>query len=160
MKMFAVAAAMMLTLGACKTPTNVSNEYATYGFPTQCLGVDPNGDQTLRTWGNGVNKAEAIEQAKRNAVSDVLFKGINDGSADCSRRPIINEVNAREKYEKYFKVFFRDGGAYNKYVTIEENRTSRIKSKSSTMEAWSVVVVVNRDALRDRMIDDNVISEY
>lgn len=154
-----IAAILTLMASACKSGTQVSNEYATYGFATQCLGVDPNGDQTLRTWGNGINKAKAIEQAKRNAVSDVLFKGITDGSPECNKRPIINEVNARERYEKYFQAFFRDGGAYNKYVKLEEKRTSRIKSQSSSMEAWSVVVVVDREALRERMIEDNVISQ-
>lgn len=91
-------------------------------------------------------------------MSDVIFKGITSGSGDCNKRPIVNEVNAREKYETYFQAFFREGGAYNRYVSLEENRTSRIKSKSSTMEAWSVVVIVDREALRQRLIEDNVID--
>lgn len=150
-------AALALAVTSCKTPTEVSDEYATYGFNTTCLGVDPNGNQTLRTWGNGISKAKAIEQAKRNAVSEVLFNGITNGNGECDKRPIVNQVNAREKHEDYFQAFFRDGGAYNKYVTLEEKRTSRIKSRNSTMEAWSVVVIINRRGLRDRMIQDHII---
>lgn len=155
--MMSAAIVCMIAFAACKTPTNISNEYGSYGFNTTCMGVDPNGGQILRTWGNGINKAKAIEQAKRNAVETVLLKGIVDGNGQCDKRPVINEVNAREKYETYFNAFFRDGGAYNKYVRLEESRTSRIKSKSSEMEAWSVVVIVDRSALKARMIEDNVI---
>lgn len=151
-------AALLLSATACKTSTTIANEYATYGFETQCLGVDPDGSQTLRTWGKGKNKSEAIEQAKRNAIEAVIFKGITSGG-DCNKRPLVNEVNAREKYEDYFNAFFQKGGAYNRYITLNEKRTSRIKSSNSTMESWSVVVTVNRSALRKRLIDDNLISQ-
>ena len=88
-----------------------------------------------------------------------MFKGVTAGSGDCNKRPLINQPNARERYEDYFNAFFRSGGAYNKYVYLDEKRTSRIKSSSSAMESWSVVVTVDRSALRKRLIDDNVISD-
>lgn len=150
---------VLIAFSACKTPTRISNEFGSYGFSTTCLGVDPNGNQMLRTWGNGINKAKAIEQAKRNAVNTVLFNGIIDGTPGCDKRPIVNEINAREKYQAYFNAFFRDGGAYNKYVSLEEKSTSRIKAQNSELEAWSVVVVVDRAALKARMIEDNVIPQ-
>ena len=69
------------------------------------------------------------------------------------------EVNAQEKYEYYFNVFFRDGGDYKKYVTMEdENRTSRIRAKHSTQENYGVVVRVKRAELRQRLIDDNILK--
>lgn len=157
--LLALGATMLLAMGACKTPTKIANEYATYGFETECLGTDPDGTQMLRTWGKGVNKAAAIEQAKRNAVEAVIFKGITAGTGDCNKRPVCNVVNAREKYEDYFNAFFRDGGAFNKYVRLNEKRTSRIKAANASTEAWSVVVVVDRTALRERLIQDNVIEK-
>lgn len=150
---------LVLSASSCKTPTKIENEYATYGFEIECLGVDPDGTQTLRSWGKGKNKADAIEQAKRNAIEAVIFKGITSGSGDCNKRPLVNEVNAREKYEDYFNTFFTNGGAFNKYVTLYEKRTSRIKSANASMESWSVVVNVDRTALRKRLIEDNLISK-
>lgn len=157
--LFCIALSMLLLTGACKTPIKVENEYASYGFQIECLGVDPDGSQTLRTWGKGKNKTDAIEQAKRNAIEAVIFKGITAGTGDCNKRPLVNEVNAREKYEDYFNAFFAKNGAFNKYVELYETRTSRIKSANSTQEAWSVIVKVDRTALRKRLIDDNLISK-
>lgn len=151
-----IATVVTLALGSCKTPTTISNEYASAGFDVTCMGVDPDGTQTLRSWGNGISKDKAIEQAKRRAVETVIFDGIT-GTGDCDKRPLVTEVNARERYETYFNAFFREGGAYNKYVTLEEKRTSRLKSSNSSMEAWGVVVKVNRSALKARLRDDNVI---
>ena len=112
----------------------------------------------LRTWGKGTNKAAAIEQARKNALRDVIFKGIQDGSGDCNKRPLITEVNAEEKYEYYFNQFFAEGGAYQKYVVADEKKTSRIAAKAQSLEQWSVVVSVDRTALRQRLIDDEIIK--
>ncbi len=150
---------MILLLSSCHPTTDISNEYAFATFETECLGVELDGTQTLRAWGKGKNKADAMEQARKNAVRDVIFKGINAGSEECNKRPLILEVNAQEKYEYYFNVFFRDGGEYKKYVSsADEKRTSRIKAKNSTQENFGIVVRVNRAELRQRLIDDNIIK--
>lgn len=146
-------------MSACKSTTEISSEYAFATFETECLGVELDGTQTLRAWGKGKNKADAIEQARKNAVRDVIFKGINSGSGECNKRPLITEVNALEKYEYYFNAFFKDGGAYKKYVSSEdEKRTSKIKAKHSTQENYGIVVRVKRAELRERLIDDGILK--
>ncbi len=120
--------------------------------------MELDGSQTLRVFGKGKNKADAIEQAKKNAVRDILFKGINAGPGECSQRPLINEVNAQEKYAYYFNPFFKDKGSYRNYVKLDEKRLSRIKSSNSTQENWGVVVTVDRTALQQQLIDDNIIK--
>ncbi len=149
---------ILLGFSSCKTQTHISNEYATSRFKVECMGVDPEGMQTLRSWGNGINKDKAIEQAKRRAIETVIFSGITSGTAECNKRPLVNEPNARKRYEDYFNAFFSDGGAFNNYVQLEERRTSRIKSANSSMEAWGVVVIVDRTSLKKRLTDDNVIK--
>ncbi|MCM1290423.1 MAG: hypothetical protein NC207_00630 [Bacteroides sp.] len=152
-----LAVVAVLSMTGCKTPTQISPENAFVRFETTCLGVDGDGSQTLRVWGQGRNRGDAIEQAKRNAVSDVIFKGITAGGGDCDKRPLVNEVNAREKYEDYFNAFFANKGAYNKYVRLDEKRTSRIQAKNSTMEAYGVVLTVDRAALKARLKSDNIL---
>lgn len=154
-----ISIALAVTSCSTSKTTDISSEYAFATFETECLGVELDGSQTLRAWGKGKNKADAIEQAKKNAVRDVLFKGINAGSGECNKRPLILEVNAQEKYEYYFNAFFRDGGEYKKYVSSEdENKTSKVRAKHSTQENYGVVVRVKCAELRQRLIDDNIIK--
>lgn len=153
-----MAFVIAMCLASCKTPTNISSEYANASFRTECLGVEMDGSQTLRVFGKGKDKADAIEQAKKNAVRDVLFKGITAGSGECSKRPLVTEVNAQEKYAYYFNPFFKDKGAYRNFVKLDEKSTSRIKAANSTQENWGVVVTVDRAALQQKLINDNIIT--
>lgn len=150
---------MSLYTFSCKSPTKIDGTMAYATFETECLGTELDGTQTLRAWGTGKNKADAMEQAKKNAIRDVIFKGIRSGSAECNKKPLIFEVNAQEKYEYYFNAFFADGGEYTNYVDMgDEKRTSRIQAKNKSQEQWGAVVRVNRAELRNKLVQDGIIK--
>ena len=113
---------LLLILAGWSSKKSVSSYHS---FESECLGVELDGSETLRAWGRGKNRTDAIEQAKKNAVRDVLFKGVVAGSRECSVRPLITEVNAQERYASYFNDFFRDGGEYLKYVSIRKQILTR-----------------------------------
>ena len=115
--------------------------------------------ETLRAWGRGKNRTDAIEQAKKNAVRDVLFKGVVAGSRECSVRPLITEVNAQERYASYFNDFFRDGGEYLKYVSMEDKKTnSNMKASNKTQISYSTTVRVLRSQLQQKLIEDKILK--
>lgn len=93
-----------------------------YTYKTECLGIEMDGSQTVKAWGNGRHRWDAIEQAKKNAVNDVLFNGIYEGKQDCEKKPVVSEVNARQKHEAYFNKFFADGGEFKDYVSLRDER--------------------------------------
>lgn len=128
---------------------------------TQCLGVEEDGTQTLRAWGFGRKKKDAVEQAMKNAVRDVLFKGITAGMDGCNMRPMITEVNARERHAGYFNKFFADGGKYKSFVSLkdENKKKSRESVKSSLGTRWSVTVRILCPKLRERLIKDKIIPK-
>jgi len=145
---------------SCKTnpQRNISINYT---YKTECLGVDLDGSQTLKTWGNGQNKDEAIEQALKNAVRDVLFNGITNGKQDCNVKPVVTEVNAQDKYSDYFNKFFGVGGAYKEFVNKKDG--SKIDKMKESKQAGKritcgVVVNVNRAALVSKMKSDGILK--
>lgn len=155
----AVISAAILTMTSCKSPQVIDSTYAGAGFKVECMGTDLDGSQTLRSWGTGKNKGQAMETAKKNAVRAVIFSGITDGVAGCNVKPLLFEVNAEEKHEAYFNRFFADGGAYKGYVSMkDEKRTSRIKSSNNAIENWGIVVRVDRAALRQRLMEDGILK--
>lgn len=132
---------------------------AFYTYQTECLGVELDGSQTLWVWGTGKNKTDAIEQAKKNAVHEVIFKGISAGDPSCNRKALLLEVNANEKYEDYFNAFFVDKGLYNQFVTTEDRRwRSDVKQSSDRFEKWGTTVRVLRSQLREKLIYDNILK--
>jgi len=134
-----------------------------YTYNTECLGVEGDGTQTLKAWGKGRNRFDAFAQARKNAVYDVIFKGIRDGSRECEMRPLVSEVNAREKYETYFNKFFVDGGEYRFYVSMKdeqwENKLLRERKEGVGIVTHSAVVVVKRPKLKARLIADGILRQ-
>ena len=132
-------------------------------YEPECLGVELDGSQTLRVWGVGRNKKDAVEQAKKDAVRAVIFKGIHSGLSGCNTKPILMEVNAEEKYEDYFNVFFMDGGEYLKYVSMKDEKRINLFKKDKEKEnsqhfvKYGITVRVLRSELKKRLENDNII---
>jgi hypothetical protein len=133
-----------------------------YAYKTECLGVELDGSQTLKAWGNGRNRADAVEQAKKNAMRDVIFKGIREGKQECNQKPLIFEVNAEEKHEDYFNAFFADGGEYKNYVSLRDERIgdkiNRDRKKMTESVTNGLVVRILRAELKAKLIADNIIK--
>lgn len=126
----------------------------------KCLGVELDGSQTLRVMGYGRNRSDAKEQAMKNAVWAVIFDGVRDGVEGCNVRPLVNEVNARERYEEYFNRFFADNGPYKSYVSMRDTKKgSAGKSKDKMGYAYDLTVRVLRSELKARLKADNVIDQ-
>lgn len=152
------ALACMLATG-CKPPTAVDPSYAYNDFRTVCLSSDLDGTYTMRSWGKGKNRTQAIEQARKNAAREVIFKGITTGNPELRKRPIITEVNAPEKYESYFNTFFADGGDYKRFTSLKDEKMfSRQKSANSDIENWGIIVRVDYNGLREQLISDGILK--
>lgn len=128
-------------------------------FETECLGVEEDGTQTLRVWGSGKNKNDAQDQARKNAVRDVIFKGIRNGVEGCNMKPLVTEVNAREKYEDYFNKFFRDGGKYEDFVSGKDSKQKMKKIEKTDMGVRVTLIVrVLRPKLKERLQKDGILK--
>lgn len=135
-----------------------------YPTESECLGVELDGSVTLKAWGTGRNRFDAVAQAKKNAVRDVLFKGITKGSQECNPRPLIAEVNADTKYEDYFFKFFSDKiGTYKEFTSARDERLDytilRERKGGDKTSTYSVVVRVLRSELRQKLIADGIITK-
>ncbi len=133
-----------------------------YVYETECFGSELDGSITVKAWGNGRNKSDAVEQAKKNAVRDVIFKGIQNGKSDCSRAPLLLVSNAENKYQDYFFGFFADNGEYKNYISLKDERifdkVKRDKKKARESVTHGVVVRVLVYNLKKKLIKDGIIK--
>lgn len=144
------------------TACNTSRIAGNYNFKTECLGVELDGSQTVKAWGTGKNRSDATEQAKKEAVRDIIFTGIREGKEECQVRPLVVEVNAREKYEDYFNVFFADNGKFTDFVSFKDARIrkkikgDRFKSRSGI--TYGVILRVQRSELKKLLMNDSILK--
>ena len=123
-----------------------------YKYATECLEDKLDGNFIFMAWGSGSTKKEAIDQAQRNAVNDILFKGVNKST--CNVRPLILEVQAAEKYRYYVADFFSKD--YRDYISIEKSPKSKKKSRSQTV--YGVKVKIDVEGIRKKLKTDNIIK--
>jgi hypothetical protein len=133
-----------------------------YNFETECFGAELDGSITVKAWGNGRNRLDAVEQAKKSAVRDVIFKGIHNGKSDCSRSPILLEPNAQERHQEYFYGFFADNGPYKDFVSMKDERifdkVKRDKKKARESVTHGVVIRVLVYEIKKKLIEDGIIK--
>jgi len=122
-----------------------------YSVETECLEDKLDGSFILQSWGKGSNKSEAIDQAKRNVLNDILFNGVNKG---CQMQPLIIEVNGVSKYKSYVYAFFDK--EYKNYISIEKSPKSLKKSRKQT--SYGIKVRVKVEGIRQKLITDNIIK--
>ena len=133
-----------------------------YTFPPECLGVEYDGSETLLIFADGRNMKDAIEQAKKEAVRVVIFKGVSIGKSQCEIRPLLSEVNAERKYDVYFAKFFKDGGDFLNYVSVQDerifNKIIRDRMKGRKQVKNSVVCRVELLKLKEKFINDEILK--
>lgn len=106
------------------------------------------GTYLVKVWSYSKKPVVAIEQAKKNAIHGIIFRGFT-GTA--KQKPLTNNVNLEQEYDEFFRDFFKDGGRYMKYVSISGDGTVSAGDKLKVSKnEWKigVVVSVNQSLLR------------
>jgi hypothetical protein len=134
-----------------------------YNFETECYGAELDGSITVKAWGNGRNRFDAVEQAKKNAIRDVIFKGVHNGKSDCDRSPILLEPNAQERYKDYFYDFFADNGSYKNFISLKDERIfdkiNRDKKKARESVTNGIVLRILVYKIKKKLIEDSIIKK-
>lgn len=150
---------LIVDVGFAQRNSNIGR----YNIEVECLGIEMDGSVTLRSWGTGRNRIDAVDQAKKNALRAILFKGMRKGNSDCNPRPLVPEVNADMKYEDYFNKFFSDRrDIYKQFVSGKDerldNKIFRRGMGDSKMVTYSVIVRVLRSELKEQLREDGIIK--
>lgn len=120
-------------------------------YELECVNIGAPGSYLVKVWSYSKKPKVAMEQAKKNAVHGVIFKGFVGAGAGCTQKPLTNNTALEQEYEIFFRDFFTDGGKYMKFVNISGDGTIRagdVARISKKEYKIGVVVSVAKDALR------------
>lgn len=152
-----LSAVLLLASAGCSKKLADTGSY--FHTRTEYLNSAGDGSVTVRAYGMGKTREDAVEQACRNAVSDVLFEGVQIPGNTILSRPLIREINAREKYQYFFNPFFADGGQYRRFVSLEDRRPKSDGVKTnSVQQRYAVTVRVLRAELQQYLIEHHIVK--
>ncbi|MES2266896.1 MAG: hypothetical protein V4520_09055 [Bacteroidota bacterium] len=147
----------LLVFSSCAEQKKLNSSYT---YKTECLGVGFDGSQQVLAFSGLRNKQDAIEEAKKVAIREVLFNGLREGKPDCDVKPILNEANVQSNNEAYFNNFF-----VSQYKTfalyIEERAGQKAKAQQKVKDvpqSTGYVIKINRPALKEKMIADGILK--
>lgn len=154
-------AILMIAVGAMLlTACGVQNSQAYYDYKSQLIGSEMDGTYTIRAYGRARNAVDAYVQARKQAVSDVLFEGVQAASGNLTNlRPLLLDKNAKTRHEDYFNRFFADGGEFEQYASMKERRLMSSKyARTHAQSVAQVTVCVDRAALKQKLINDGILK--
>lgn len=149
--------AVAMTLVSCNLQ-KISTA-AFHEVKSEFMNLEGDGSITVRAYGIGRYRGDALDQARKNAIRDVMLRGVYVPGDPQMSRPLILEVNAEEKYADFLHKFFADGGDYVQFFSRRDRRReTNEKHWSGTQMKISSTIRVLRPELQQYLKQNNIIK--
>jgi len=129
-------------------------------YEIEAMGTGVQGTYLVKVWSYSKKPQVAIEQAKKNAVHGIIFRGFAGKPGIPGQRALTNNVNLEEEKAEFFDPFFDDGGKYMKFVSITNDGSIAAGDRLKVGKEYKigVIVSVNVTALRQDLEAAGVIK--
>jgi len=119
-------------------------------YEIECVSTGAEGSYLIKVWSYSKKPVIAIEQAKKNAVHGIIFKGFAGQGAGCTQKPLTNNPALEQEKAIYFDDFFADGGKYMKFVNVSGDGSVAAEDRLKVGKEYKmgVIVSVQKDLLR------------
>jgi hypothetical protein len=148
----------LFSCGASRTADTYTRQWR---YEIEPVNVGTQGSYLIKVWSYSKKPVVAIEQAKKNAVHGIIFKGFAGMAGVSSKRPLTNNPNLEEEKKDFFDPFFADGGKYMKFVSISNDGSVAAKDRLKVGKEYKigVIVSVSVDQLRKDLEDAGIIQK-
>lgn len=165
---------LLLSWGSNAQKNQLQQDAATssWKYDLECYGgTARSGYKMVKVWTYSIKTNLATDQAKKNAVHGIIFKGFAGQQNTCKgSRPLMNKELTDTEYKEFFDTFFQDGGEFNRFVTnaadyngiaevqkLFRKKKGRRKKKFDKYKIGIVVTVATKE-LRKYLEKKNIIK--
>ena len=136
------------------------NETKIWRYEIEAVGTGVQGSSLIKVWSYSKNPVVAIEQAKKNAVHGIIFKGYVGKQGISGQKPLAQSSNLEVEKADFFNSFFADGGKYMKFVTLSNDGAVAAEDRMKIGKEFKigVIVSVNIATLRKDLEDAGIIK--
>jgi hypothetical protein len=139
---------------------NANKETDNWRYEIEAAGQGTQGNYLIKVWSYSRRPVVAIEQAKKNAVHGIIFRGYSGFNGVQGQKPLTNNPNLEMEQEDFFRNFFADGGKYMKYVNISNDGSIAPEDRLKVGSEYKigVIVSVNVAGLRKDLEEAGIIK--
>ncbi len=155
-----IAVLMPFFSSAQRKKEKANKDTKEWRYELEAVGVGTQGTYQVKVWSYSKKVKIAIEQAKKNAVHGIIFKGVAGSGRTPGQRPLANNPNIEQEKHRFFDKFFQDGGKYLKFVTLTNGGAVGPGDTIKIGREYrvGVIVSVNVSALRKDLEDAGIIK--
>ena len=95
----------------------------------------------------------------RYAVEGVMFDGLNDANGYSSQKPLIKDIDIRQKKAEFFEAFNREG-KYKHFASIVNSSLTSMKNKQTKMIDNEATVIVKKEELQHYLEEAGIIKGF
>jgi hypothetical protein len=101
------------------------------------------GTYLIKVWSYSKKPDVAIEQAKKNAVHGIVFRGYAGNSRLPGQSALVTNPNIEEEKADFFDAFFADGGKYMKFVSLTNDGAVAAEDRMKVGKEYKVGVLIS-----------------
>ncbi len=150
----------IVTVTNAQAKRKADKDTETWRYEIEVVQTGTQGTYLIKVWSYSKKPDVAIEQAKKNAVHGIIFKGFTGKSTVPGQKALATNVNLEEEKADFFKPFFDDGGKYMKFVSLSNDGAVAAEDRMKVGKEYKVgvIVSVNVSALRKDLEDAGIIK--
>lgn len=150
---------VVLSFASCKAKQEVNQNVISgyYDYDTECVTVNMDGSVLVKSWGSGVDQKDGELNARRNAVNDILFKGVSNGNA-CNITALISNKNAQRDHKALLQEFYKKRGDFEDFVSKAKTDKVDKETLRKGKKAYEVLVSIDVNGLKSYFKNKQLIN--
>jgi hypothetical protein len=152
---------LFIGLISCSTSSkNTIKDVNNWKYEIEVVQQGTQGTYLIKVWSYSKKPDLAIDQAKKNAIHGIIFKGYTGNSSVQGQKPLTNNPNLENEKAPFFKQFFENEGKYNKFISLSNDGAVAAEDRMRVGNEFKigVVVSVNVSLLRKYLEDEGIIK--
>lgn len=141
--MLCLLMAGLTTTVSAQTDKKANKDTEAWRYELEVAGTGVEDTYLLKVWSYSKKPDVAIEQAKKNAVHGVIFKGFAGDQGILGKPPLTTNSNLEQEKDEFFKAFFADGGKYQKFVTLASDGAVAAEDRMKVGKQYKIGVLVS-----------------
>jgi len=129
-------------------------------YEVEAVSTGAEGSYLVKVWSYSKKPILAIEQAKKNAVHGIIFRGFAGKVRVSGQKALATDPNIEIEKQEFFDDFFKDGGKYMKFVSLTNDGSIAAEDRLKVGKEYKigVIVSVNVSSLRKDLEDAGIIK--
>lgn len=149
---------MLLMFTSCSSSKKLASDIKLYSVETMGVGIDGTYLIKVTDYFKTTDESVYLDGLKKDAVHCVIYNGIPAGNGSIKQPALLNNDTRIEGNEQAFDDFFNQK-KYNNFINTVVNSSKEItKIKNSKEYKISATISVNKDDLRNYLIDNKMIK--